>query len=152
MPNINLINGTILSLEEMPDKDTLDLSEEEAEWYASDLREMSTVPCRFDSVPERIDLLFIDGGEYCGEKEFGKLMGRSRIIVLDDTRTIKSRRARKHLLYNRSFRKIFDDLGCGNGACGFERQERERSVFSTIPVFLSTSLSWLVFRVKRLLA
>jgi hypothetical protein len=105
-------------------------------WYDDGFQKMAMVPCHFDLLPSHIDMLFIDGGEYDGEKEFEKLLDRSRIIILDDTRSMKCKKNRKHLLFSREFRRIFDDFTYRNGACGYERLERKRSVISNIPVFL----------------
>jgi|GEM_PF-1293832 len=131
MPNFRLVYGSVITPQEMPAYIPKGMNKE---WYDGDLRNMSTAPCHFDLIPPRIDLLFIDGGEYSGEMEFRKLRERSRVIILDDTKTMKCRKARRHLSYNRHYRRLFDALDFRNGCCGFERMEKRRHAFSSIPV------------------
>lgn len=139
MPNFKLVFGSVITPQDMPAYNPKKMSKV---WFDSDLRNMSTAPCRFDLIPPRIDLLFIDGGEYSGEAEFVRLRDRSSVILLDDTKS-KCRKARHYLLYNRYYRRLFDALE-RNGCSGFERMEKRRQIFSNIPVFFHDLVRYLI--------
>ena len=59
---------------------------------------LSTQPCVLPQLPETIDLLVLDGGEYTTYPEFVALRDRTRIFALDDTAILKCSRVRKELL------------------------------------------------------
>jgi hypothetical protein len=137
MPNVDIVHGSLIRIEEMPAYSARRMNKE---WYDADIALVSGTPCRLDLVPSRIDLLFIDGGEYAGEIEFRKLRDRSRVIVLDDTKTIKCGYARRQLLYDRGFRCLFDDQNLRNGCSGFERTEKRRAALSAVPTLVGELL------------
>lgn len=56
-----------------------------AEFYEGEKAGNNTAPYRWDVIPEKIDLLVLDGGDWTSEVEFAKLMDRTDIVVLDDT-------------------------------------------------------------------
>ena len=51
-----------------------------------DMRDCSNMPYIGDQLPEQIDLLLLDGGEYTTRFEFLKLYKRCKVIALDDIR------------------------------------------------------------------
>jgi hypothetical protein len=124
--NFNLIYGTITTLEEIipkmeNDKEALS----HAQWLYEEKIFLKNAPYVFDIVPEKIDLLILDGGEYSSSLEFDKLYKRSRFIVLDDTtpfipdshgHILKNSQVREFILANPDqFRIIEDDLKDRNG-------------------------------------
>jgi hypothetical protein len=85
-----LVYGSIVREDEL---DKSNLTEIEKEWLESDIEDLSEVPFCLDRVPDEIDLLILDGGEFSTFAEFAKLNSRVRNwIVLDDTNTRKCRR------------------------------------------------------------
>jgi hypothetical protein len=89
-------------------------------WYNEDLKNINNCKNVLDQIPEKIDFLILDGGEYSSWDEYLILKDRSKIIFLDDTRppTIKNFMAREDLLKTRKV--IVDDLYNRNGYCIFE--------------------------------
>jgi hypothetical protein len=90
-------------------------------WYNEDLKNINNCKNVLDQIPEKIDFLILDGGEYSSWDEYLILKDRSRIIFLDDTRppTIKNFMAREDLLKTRKV--IVDDVYSRNGYCIFEQ-------------------------------
>lgn len=58
------------------------------------------------SLPERIDLLLIDGGEWSGYAEFRKLGDRAKVLALDDINNSKHARTHRELLANPAWRLV----------------------------------------------
>jgi len=88
-PNLHLAYGSLL------DTDNplliLNMSEQEAIWWKSDLTSRINAPNIIDNVPAQIDLLLLDGGEFTGFNDFLKLGPRSNILVMDDVAVRKNR-------------------------------------------------------------
>lgn len=113
--NISFIHGTIVLPEEFqpfehPIADSI-------QFYAPEKEANSKAPYVLDQIPEKIDLLLIDSGEWTGDVEFGKLWKRSRVIALDDThpeKVNKNVRNRQKLL-DEGWTVIADNLNERNG-------------------------------------
>lgn len=90
-------------------------------WYNEDLKNINNCKNVLDQIPEEIDFLILDGGEYSSWNEYLILKDRSRIVFLDDTRppTIKNFMAREDLL--KTHKIIVDNLNHRNGYCIFEK-------------------------------
>tara|TARA_R110000824_G_scaffold218435_4_gene405105 strand:+ start:11732 stop:12322 length:591 start_codon:yes stop_codon:yes gene_type:complete len=78
--------------------DNGDLGERENSWIKADLKNMKEVKNVFHTVPDDIDLLVLDGGEFSTYPEYRLLKSRSRIIALDDTKTRKCKKIKEELL------------------------------------------------------
>lgn len=102
-PSHHLLHGTIIN----PDS----LLEDEAyfdnfpdmiqEWFISDMNNCRDAPNVLHELPEEIDMLVLDGGEYTTLAEFHILFPRCRqYIVLDDTFTDKCKLIRTILLHH----------------------------------------------------
>lgn len=86
---VDLIWGSIVGPEDL---DTEELSEEESAWLASDLAALESAPDVLRSVPEEINLLVLDGGEFASYSEFLRLESRlNGFVVLDDTKVRKNK-------------------------------------------------------------
>ena len=72
------------------------------------------------------DMVLIDGSEFTGEVELGKVIG-ARLILLDDTNTFKCFRARQRLLADPDYEVIADDQTLRNGFAAFRRRAHERA-------------------------
>ena len=122
----SIINGYISN--ELLDFDSLDDSfftdydkNTKLSWYQEDLNNISKCKNVLDLIPDEIDFLILDGGEFSSWQEYLILKDRSKIIFLDDTRppTIKNCMARKDLIETRKM--IADNLNDRNGYCIFEK-------------------------------
>lgn len=88
------------------------------QWYQVDLKQHKTAPNIYNDIMKQmsqIDLLILDGGEYCSYGEFTKLEPIAKYIILDDTRTIKNYKAAKILRNSTKYRILCDDIFSRNG-------------------------------------
>ena len=115
--NITSLYGSIIKLEEL---DESNLTPEEKNWLAGDLRNYNECPNVLSRIPKEIDLLVLDGGEFSTRAEFLKLKDRCRYIFLDDTRLRKNKLNRKDLLFSEDF-VVIKDSGERNGWSLFKR-------------------------------
>lgn len=94
----NVVYGSIVLPDEL---DNQDLSKEEQAWFQQDIQKMKTAPTVEDLIPDEIDLLILDGGEFSTYAEFKKLENRTqKWIVLDDTKTRKCQKILKEIKLN----------------------------------------------------
>lgn len=89
--NITLINGYVtdqtLDIDNLSDKYFTDCSKEtKRNWLNQDIVNLEKTTCCLNKIPEKIDLLVLDGGEFSGYFDFKILHGRAKYIFLDDTR------------------------------------------------------------------
>jgi len=90
-------------------------------WFKVDLENCAVCPKVLDQLPEHIDFLLLDGGEFTTLYEFSLLLGRCRkYIVLDDTLIDKCKEVRKVLTNNFEWCEIVC-LDSRNGFSIFER-------------------------------
>ena len=81
-PNFKLIHGTIVNAEDLyPMLEKIN-EETEKRWLKEDIFWIKNTPNVLNLLPEKIDLLIIDGGEFSGEIEFHKLYERCKFIIL----------------------------------------------------------------------
>jgi hypothetical protein len=123
---VSIINGYIseklLDFDSLHDSFFTDYDKNlKLSWYNEDLKNINNCKNVLDQIPEEIDFLILDGGEYSSWEEYLILKDRSKIIFLDDTRppTIKNFMAREDLLKTRKV--IVDNLYIRNGYCIFEK-------------------------------
>jgi hypothetical protein len=89
-PNYSLLWGSIVLPSEL---DHSELNADEVAWLQGDLIDLATAPYIFDSLPDSIDLLILDGGEFSTYGDYLKLQSRVKgWIILDDIYTRKCRR------------------------------------------------------------
>jgi hypothetical protein len=96
--NFNMILGTIISPED--NKDPINNYDDiffnqcsrdiQNSWYIQDLENCKKVPNILSIIPDSIDLLILDGGEFSSFAEYQKLKDRTRYFILDDVNTIKN--------------------------------------------------------------
>ena len=126
IPNVTLLNGSIIEYDEVFwfDHSEIDLTGDQHAklWYEKDLRLLKKSINVLDKLPTKIDLLILDGGEYTTYPEFIKLKDRTKVIVIDDTNILKSKRIRLELIDNSDFVMIADDQNDRNGYSIFERK------------------------------
>ena len=87
--------------------------EEKLKWKLNDFEDMKQSECILSKIPEKIDLLVLDGGEFTSYHEYLLLKARSKYIFLDDTvaPSIKNHKSRLDMINNHT--TIFD--------CTYER-------------------------------
>jgi hypothetical protein len=124
---LKLIHGRIIDVDEMIPLEELMKSDRAKElwprFYENDLKSFETCENVFDVLPEQIDVLILDGGEFTTELEYRKLKDRSRIIICDDSSEYKCEKIRAELLEDSTFKVIIDEPAQRNGFCAFERIE-----------------------------
>jgi hypothetical protein len=115
-PTFKLIHGTIVTAEELiPILPTLE-NDTLKGWLTEDINWIKNTPYVLDRLPERIDLLIIDGGEFSGGLEFSRLHGHARFIILDDTNAIKHKSTKDFIKSKPTeFRIIEDNITDRNG-------------------------------------
>lgn len=100
-----LVWGHIVAAEQL---DGSHLTSEESGWFESDLKNLLNSPNVLSQLPEEIDMLVLDGGEFSSFAEFKTLESRLKgWIVLDDTDTRKCKRVYDELQNSNSFNLIF---------------------------------------------
>ena len=83
----NVIYGSVINIQDL---DRANLGETEKIWLEQDEVWMKNAPNVYSTVPEYIDLLILDGGEFSTLAEFRLLNKRvTGWIILDDTKTRK---------------------------------------------------------------
>jgi hypothetical protein len=85
------------------------------DWLNDDIINLRSTENIINIIPDKIDLLILDGGEFTTYPEFTKIGSRSRFIVLDDTKELKCDRIRKELINNTNYTIIVDNLYDRNG-------------------------------------
>lgn len=119
---IKLLNGKLIDYEEAFwfDHNTINMADPHAQqWYKSDMEFLKNQPNVFSELPNQIDLLVLDGGEYTTYPEYKKLKDRTRILALDDTAVFKCEEIRKELLQD-EHKIIYDNLHERHGCTIFE--------------------------------
>jgi len=79
------------------------LSQEQQSWLAQDKIWLNEVPCILNDLPDKIDLLILDGGEFSTYLEWRLLKDRVKYVALDDTMVLKCSRIRNEVLNDKNF-------------------------------------------------
>ena len=83
------------------------------------------MPYRLDDIPDKIDVLVLDGGEFSSFAEFNKLQSRTQLVVLDETHTaIKNFYVREMLEKSLDWHLLCVSSRERFGWCAFVREER----------------------------
>lgn len=98
------------------------------EWRDKDIADY--VKCdRVDGLlPEVIDVLLLDGGEFSTYAEFRRLSPRTKVVALDDTAAFKTERIRKELLADSAWVTLCDLPRERNGIYIGRRRENQELV------------------------
>jgi hypothetical protein len=104
-PNYSLLWGSIVLPDEL-DRD--DLNAEEVKWLEGDIRDLDAAPYILDKLPDSIDLLILDGGEFSTYSEYCILHERVKHwIILDDIHTRKCRKIMSELSNQTNWAIVF---------------------------------------------
>jgi len=110
--NFLLIYGSLIDVEELyPIRELFKNDAGALKWMDDDIRCIKECNNNvFEQIPEKIDFLIIDGGEFSGELEFKKLYKRCKYIFLHDTTSFKNKNNRQFILNNPDkFELIYDN-------------------------------------------
>ena len=122
---VKLLNGRIIEHNDIYwfDHSTIDFNTNDHArlWYQKDINLLTESKNVLDQLPEKIDFLILDGGEYTTYPEWLVLKSRTRIVALDDSNILKSSRIRKEILESGEYITIYDDLFDRNGFSVFEK-------------------------------
>jgi hypothetical protein len=124
---IHLVWGTILKAEHLT-ANTIEAafpsiqgSTEQRGWLLADISNCILCPNVLEQLPQAIDFLLLDGGEFTTLQEFQILLPRCKaFIALDDTHTDKCREARAILRQLPEWSEIY----CSDGRNGFSVFEK----------------------------
>jgi hypothetical protein len=122
---VTLLNGKIIEFDDVYwfDHNIIDLENDAHAnlYYKSDMEYLKNGVNVLDQLPEKIDLLILDGGEYTTYPEWVKLKDRTKIVVLDDSRILKCSRIRQEIIESGNYKILIDELNHRNGFSCFER-------------------------------
>ncbi len=109
LSNFHLIYGTITTLDEILPKLNSEVEKNAASklpWISEEYLHLKNAPNVFHMIPEKIDFLILDGGEFSSYLDFQKLYKRSHFIYMDDTRDDMVEEHFGHILKNSMTRKF----------------------------------------------
>lgn len=136
LSEINLICGTIINVADLEwfDHSIIDamLKKDELcidgihiphakEWFNKDVETIRHAPNVEHLLPDEIDFLILDGGEYSTYPEWIKLKSRTKILFIDDTTLLKGAKIRSEVIASREYKTIMDDQKDRYGYSVFER-------------------------------
>jgi hypothetical protein len=121
--NFNIILGRIVEVDELinidgcDDKFFVPISNKEIikGWLVDDLQNYKNIENVLDQMPDKIDLLILDGGEFSSLSEFKKLKDRTTYFVLDDTLLIKNNEVANIIRNDRNYHILYDNISDRNG-------------------------------------
>jgi hypothetical protein len=106
---VELIYGRIIEKYEIDDfvKNEI-LTDEQSLWLIEDLQNFAQCNNVLDRIPDQIDFLLLDGGEFSTYAEWSKLKARTEIVALDDTHCLKCKKIRCELIEDDSYDMLID--------------------------------------------
>lgn len=81
---------------------------EHAMWLCNDIYCLQMCPNILYMLPDSIDFLLLDGGEFSTYREWQLLKNRSRFVALDDTQTMKCSLIRQEVLSASNYKILVD--------------------------------------------
>lgn len=113
--NLHILHGRISDIDEVYswfDHSTIDfLNDGHARlWYHKDMALLKQSENISHLLPEKIDFLILDGGEYCTYPEWNKLKDKTNFFALDDTNILKCSKIRKEILHNPEKYTVIHDV------------------------------------------
>tara|TARA_R110002074_G_scaffold5041_1_gene24811 strand:+ start:365 stop:1015 length:651 start_codon:yes stop_codon:yes gene_type:complete len=123
---LKLIWGRIVNEEDVPELEEVMKSEHSHDRWPLFYREFfdacdAGCPNVIEQMPEKIDVLVLDGGEFTTYADYQILRDRSKIIFCDDSSKYKCEKVRAELLEDKNFKTLHDEPRVRNGFCVFER-------------------------------
>ena len=135
-PNVTFLWGSILRPQDVKDELAIfpELHNREfSRWHQIDMENLKQSPIVLDKLPEKIDFLLLDGGEFTTWYEFQILLPRcTRYIALDDVNASKCRKIRQTLKNNSLWSEI-EYIPERNGFSLFQRNlQTERGWYNAL--------------------
>jgi len=125
LPNFHLLLGRIIDIQDLKWMDWekyfnssdgfYDGKKSKRTWLEEDKKNMKNVQNVIHRIPNQIDLLILDGGEFTTYPEYLKIGDRSDIIILDDSNELKCKKIREELLDNNNYEILYDEPNDRNG-------------------------------------
>lgn len=117
----NLLYGAIINEEELNNHiKTLILDDTQNSWLKSDLNDIKKCENIENLLPEKIDFLMLDGGEFSTYLEWLKLKDKTKIVALDDVKSLKCNQIYRELRENPNY-ELIEETNEGNGFCAFKK-------------------------------
>jgi hypothetical protein len=121
--NFNIILGRIVevyelvNIDECDDKFFVPISNKEIikGWLVEDIKNYNDIENVLNIIPDKIDILILDGGEFSSLSEFKKLEDRTTYFVLDDTLLIKNNQVANIMRNDGRYEIIYDNTSDRNG-------------------------------------
>jgi predicted O-methyltransferase YrrM len=76
------------------------LNQEQKNWLDEDIKNLQNTENIIHEIPQKINFLLLDGGEFSTYVEWTKLKNKSEIIALDDTRVLKCKKIYEEMIEN----------------------------------------------------
>jgi hypothetical protein len=106
---VQLIRGRITEVYDLAWLKGTTLGPEQQQWLWEDVSWYKDCPYVLDQIPEQIDLLLLDGGEFTTVPEYKVLKGRYSIVALDDIQALKTKAIHEYLLQKEDHELIATD-------------------------------------------
>ena len=100
---VNLNYGRIIEKQDILDYCNNEHVEINNKWLEDDLNDIENNANIFHIIPNNIDFLLLDGGEYSTYSEWRKLKSRTKIVAMDDTFTMKCKFINQELLDDKNY-------------------------------------------------
>ena len=89
--------GRIIDVYDLTWLKSVTLGPEQQQWLWEDVEGYKECPNVLDKIPQQIDLLLLDGGEFSTVPEFIKLKSKYKYLVLDDITALKCKEINNQL-------------------------------------------------------
>lgn len=100
------------------------LNEEMKVWLKNDLDDYFLCENVINKIPNNIDFLLLDGGEFSTYNEWFLLKDRTKIVALDDSSVMKCKKIREELLNDNNYDLIVDLPTDRNGFAIFKKKNK----------------------------
>lgn len=105
--NIKFIFGRLTDVYDLTWLKHITLRPEQQVWLWEDIENYKNCPLVIDQIPEQIDLLLLDGGEFTTVPEFILLKNKYKFLALDDIQELKCHEIYKQLLKRSNHELIY---------------------------------------------
>jgi len=121
---VNLLHGRLVNIDEVVAFCNERRASINNNWLIEDLYNMSSNKNILEQIPDHIDFLLLDGGEYSTFLEWEKLKSRTKIVALDDTCELKTKEIHSTLMLDTSYECIINSSD-RNGFSIFKKKHDE---------------------------
>jgi hypothetical protein len=116
-----LLLGTIVNESEVFEfVNSIELNTQQKIWLEEDINNINKCKNLLDSIPNQIDFLLLDGGEFSTYPEWKKLKERTKIVALDDILEVKTSLIHHELSNDKNY-ELLEKTQEGNGFSIFKK-------------------------------